>query len=171
MDRTRLAGIATIGVCALTMLSASTLHARKPSLVRQIDECNLLSVADASVALEQKSQPGKHMTDGTPPGCIWSADPKMSDSSRRIAVNAHSQRAFTFAKAPAITTIKIEPVSGLGDEAFYQIYPNGQSPFIWVRKGSNSISIRIMGTKTNGFSLDQDKAKELVLAKAALAKL
>jgi hypothetical protein len=62
-------------------------------------------------------------------------------------------------------------VSGVGDEAFYQIYPKGQSPFIWVRKGSKAFSIRILGTKTNSFSIEQDKAKELALAKVAVAKL
>lgn len=167
MNRNRFASI-TAG--ALVLLSTSAVHARTHPSVQQIDECTLLSVADASAALEQKSQPGKHMTEGTPPGCLWSADPKMSDSSRRIGVNAHTQRAFTFAKRPAITTIKVEPVSGVGDEAFYQIYPNA-SPFIWFRKGSTAISIRILGSKTNSFSLDQNKAKELALAKAALAKM
>ncbi|HEY6828981.1 MAG TPA: hypothetical protein VI259_19105 [Gemmatimonadaceae bacterium] len=99
-------------------------------------------MSDASKALEQSSQPGKRMVESSPTGCIWSPDPK----------------------------IKIERVAGLGDEAFYQIYPK-DSPFIWVRKGTNAISIRIMGTKANRFSLEQEKAKELTLAKAAIAKL
>lgn len=137
---------------------------------QDIEACSLLTVGDASKALEQSSQPGKRMVESSPAGCIWSADPKMSDSSRRIAVNTHSARAFGFAKNPAIKTIKIEPVAGLGDEAFYQIYPN-DSPFIWVKKGTNAISIRIMGTKANRFGLEQEKAKELALAKAAIAKL
>jgi len=140
------------------------------STAQEIDACSLLAVSDASKALEQSSQPGKRMVESSPTGCIWSADPKMSDSSRRIGVNTHSARAFGFAKNPAIQTIKIEPVAGLGDEAFYQIYPK-DSPFIWVRKGTNAISIRIMGTKANRFSLEQEKAKELTLAKAAIAKL
>jgi len=136
-----------------------------------LEACPLLTTADASKALEQSSQPGKRYMDSDPTFCMWSADPKMSDSARKVAVNTHSQRAFEFAKKPAITTIGIEPVSGLGDEAFYQIYPKGQSPFIWVRKGSKAFSIRILGTKTNSFSIEQDKAKELVLAKVAVAKL
>jgi len=168
MNATRFASIAS---GAVLLLSASALRAHTRSSVRQqMDECKLLTTADASKALEQSSQPGKHMTEGTPPGCLWSADPKMSDSSRRIGVNAHTVRAFGFAKKPAITTIKIEPVAGLGDEAFYQIYPNA-SPFIWFRKGNTAISIRILQTKTNGFSLEQEKAKELVLAKAIVGKL
>src|SRR5678816_769133 len=118
---------ASIASGALLLLSGSALHARTRSPARlQMDECNLLTIADASKALEQSSQPGKHMTEGTPPGCLWSADPKISDSSRKIGVNAHTLRAFTFAKKPAITTIKIEPVSGVGDRekvAFVHLQP------------------------------------------------
>ena len=64
-----------------------------------------------------------------------------------------------------------EPVGGVGDEAFYQIYPAPHDPFIWVRKGNNAFSIIIMGTKANQFSPAQDKSKLLTLAKAAVGKL
>jgi hypothetical protein len=165
MNRNRLAMIVS-GALLLTSSAAATAAAQK-----EIEACSLLTVADASKALEQASRPGKRMVEASPTGCIWSADPAASDSSRRIGLNTHTPRAFGFAKSPAITTIKIEPVTGLGDEAFYQIYPNDQSPFIWVRKGSTAISIRILGTKTNRFGLEQEKAKELTLAKAAIAKL
>ena len=161
-----LARLSLIGSCALALLSTSTAPAQQ-----QVDACALITTADASKALEQSSLPGKRIMDSDPTGCLFSADPKMSDSARKVAVNTHSPRAFGFAKNPAIKTIKIEPVSGVGDEAFYQIYPNGQSPFIWVRKGTKAFSIRMLGTKTNSFSLEQDKAKELALAKVALGKL
>lgn len=83
-----------------------------------------------------------------------------------------SLRSFQAAMHPAITTIKIEPVSGIGDEAFYQIYPNNQSPFIWVRKGNDTFVIRILTQlKPKPFTIDQEKAKEAVLAKAAVGKL
>jgi hypothetical protein len=132
--------------------------------------CTLLTTADATKALEAPSQPGK--SDIGPTMCIWSNDPAASDSSRKVAVNTHTLRSFQAAKNPAITTIKIEPVSGIGDEAFYEIYPNDQSPFIWVRKGNNAISIRILTRlKPKPFTLDQEKSKEAVLAKAAVGKL
>jgi hypothetical protein len=133
--------------------------------------CTLLSAADATKALEAQAVAGKEMGMG-PTGCIWSNDPAASDTSRKVALNTHSLRAFGFAKNPAITTIKIEPVSGIGEEAFYQIYPNNQSPFIWVRKGDVAFSIRILTQlKPKPFTLEQEKAKEATLAKAALAKL
>ena len=168
MTRTRLASAA--GSALLVFFGFAPHNATGFSVGQEVDACSLLSVADASKALEQSSQRGKRMVESSPSGCIWSADPKMSDSSRRVAVNTHTPRAFTFAKTPAIKTITVEPVAGLGDEAFYQIYPK-DSPFIWVKKGNNAISIRLMGTKANRFSLEQEKAKELTLAKAAIAKL
>src|SRR6476620_10128458 len=68
MNGTRFASIAS---GALLLLSGSALHARtRPPVRLQMDECKLLTIADASKALEQSSQPGKHMTEGTPPGCL-----------------------------------------------------------------------------------------------------
>ena len=95
-----------------------------------------------------------------------------SDSSRRVALVTHTPRSFDAAKHPAITTIKIEPVAGIGDEAFYQIYPGDSPTFIWVRKGNAVISIRIITRlKPMPFTIEQEKAKEAALAKAAVAKL
>ena len=154
---------APLGSVALSSLAPPMQGAAPPA-------CTLLSPADVTKALEKPSQPGKQFMDET--GCIWSDDPAASDSSRRVAVNTHSLRSFNFASHPAITTIKIESVSGIGDEAFYQIYPNNQSPFIWVRKGNNTFSIRILtGAKPRPFTIDQEKSKEAVLAKAAVSKL
>lgn len=134
------------------------------------DACTLLSAADASKALEVTSLPGKRIVESSPDGCGWSNDPAISDTSRRVMLVTHSPRAFQIAKRPAITTIKVEPISGIGDEAFYQIYPSG-GPFIWAIKGNTAISIRIMTREPAPFTREQEKAKEIVLAKAAVAKL
>ena len=73
---------------------------------------------------------------------------------------------------PAITTIQIESVSGIGDEAFYQIYPHNQNPFIWVCKGNTAFSIRIITTlEPRPFTNDQERSKLAALAKAAVGKL
>jgi len=159
----RIVSIATCGLI-LASTSATRFVATPPAA------CTLLTAADATKALEVQIQPGKEYMNST--ACMWSPDPALSDSSRTVALNTHSLISFKAAKNPAITTIKIEPVSGIGDEAFYQIYPNNQSPFIWFRKGDVGISIRILTRlKPKPFTLDQEKAKELVLAKAAVAKL
>jgi hypothetical protein len=132
--------------------------------------CTLLSTADATKALEVPSQPGKELVNST--GCVWSSDPADADTSRRVTLVTHSLRSFQAAMHPAITTIKIEPVSGIGDEAFYQIYPHDQNPFIWVRKGDVTFDVRIITRlDPKPFTLAQEKAKDALLAKAAVAKL
>ncbi len=132
--------------------------------------CALLTTAEASKAMERPSQPGKQFMDST--GCFWWSSPAEADTSRRIAVNLHSARAFGFAMRPAITTIQVQPVTGIGDEAFYQIYPNNQNPFIWFRKGTVAVSIRIITRlDPKPFTLAQEQSKLLALATAAVAKM
>ena len=154
---------------AATRFVATSSHAM-PMAFRAPAACTLLSTADATKALEVPSQPGKELVNST--GCIWWSDRAESDTSRRVTVVTHSLTSFRVAMHPAITTIKVEPVSGIGDEAFYQIYPHDQNPFIWVRKGDVAFDVRII-TKLDPkpFTLEQEKAKDAVLAKAAVARL
>ncbi len=169
----RLLSIASSGLFLLSVSATRFIPSAsdgRSSTPRAPATCTLLTTADATKALDTPSQPGKQFIDST--GCMWSNDPAASDTSRRIALNMHSPRSFQFAMHPALTTIKIEPVSGIGDEAFYQIYPNGASPFIWARKGNDTFSIRILTRdKPKPFTLEQEKAKEADLAKAAVSKL
>ena len=70
-----------------------------------------------------------------------------------------------------ITTIKIEPITGIGDNAFYQLFP-ADSPMLWVLKGNTAFSLRIITRlKPAPFTTEQEKSKEAVLAKAVVAKL
>lgn len=173
--RRRILSIASCGLF-LTSMSATRFAAAgshlTPSRQGPSDACALLTAGDASTALEATSLPGKHLMESDSKLCGWSSDPKLSDSSSRVVLAIVSPAQFKIAMRPAIATIKVEPVSGVGDEAFYQIYPNA-SPFIWVRKGNNAVSIRILTRRKPSppFTLDQEKSKELVLAKAAAAKL
>jgi hypothetical protein len=170
--------IFSIASCGLLVVSMSATRfavaARVPSSVHGDPEaCTLLTPADVSTAIEASSKAGKRITESSPKECIWSSDPAASDTSRRVALAIVSTRAFGFASRPAISTIKVEPIAGIGDEAFYQVYPNNASPFIWVRKGNTALSIRILTRlkPQKPFTLEQEKAKEAVLAKAAVAKL
>lgn len=169
----RTVSIATCGM-VLVSLSAARFVAAPPhasfSSRNAPAACTFLGTGDATTALGVPSQPGKQFIDST--GCVWSNDPAASDSSRRVILNTHSPASFGFAAHPAITTIRIEPVAGIGDDAFYQIYPGDASPFIWVRKGTVTFSIRILTRiDPSPFTRDQEKAKEAVLAKAAVAKI
>lgn len=167
----RIISIAGSGLLLLTMSAARFAGGRSHDLSSPRvapEACSLLSGADASRALEVSSVSSKRLMDSDPSACVWSNDPAASDSSRRVVVVTHTPRAFQAALHPAITTIKVEPVSGIGEE--YQIYPK-DSPFIWVRKGNTAISIRVMTRKPSPFTVDQAKAKVAVLAKAVVAKL
>lgn len=169
--------ITSTTTCGLLLLATS---ATRPLVTRpdlsstaqnNVDACSLLTAADASKALEASSVPGKRIVASSPAGCVWSADPAASDSSRRVALVTHSLRAFQIAKSPAIKTIKVEPVTGIGDEAFYQFYPSA-SPFLFARKGNTAFSVRILrGTRSKPFTVEQEKSKEAALAKAAVARL
>ncbi len=168
----RIVSITACGV-VLSSLAATPFSVRRGSSMSstEIEACSLLSTADASKALEATSVAGKRQMQESASGCVWSNDPAGRDTSRRLVLNTHSVTAFGMAKRGTVAAITIEPVSGIGDEAFYQLFPKG-SPFIWVRKGPTAISIRILTwDKPRVFTIDQDKAKLAVLAKAAIAKL
>lgn len=173
--------IISIAGCALFLVSMSAIRfvvadAHVAAAARTEPEaCSLLSPADASAALEVKILPGKRITDSDPKGCIW-WDPGASDSSRRVALVLVSLESFHIAGRGTFATI--EKVTGIGDEAFYEAYPNSSktlppsSPFLWVRKGNSAFSLRILTRlKPKPFTIEQEKAKEAVLAKKAAAKL
>ena len=137
----------------------------------ELEACTLLSNSDAAKALDVATTSSKRLVEASPRGCVWSNDPAASDSSRRVALVLHAPAAFQAAMHTVITTIKIEPVAGIGDNAFYQVFP-ADSPMIWVLKGSTAFSLRIITRlKPAPFTIEQEKAKEAVLAKAVVAKL
>jgi hypothetical protein len=169
--------IISITSCTLLLVSLSATRFAvagsrvAPSAHGDTDACTLLTAADASKALEVASHAGKRLVESSPRGCVWSNDPAASDSSRRVALVIHAPAAFQAAKHTVITTIKIEPVAGIDDEAFYQVLPVA-SPFIWVQKGNTVLSIRILTRlKPKPFTIEQEKSKEAALARAAVAKL
>jgi hypothetical protein len=158
----------SIIIPALLILSIGAAGSSPPH--RASDLCSLLTTAEASTALEQTSLAGK--LDSPIPGCTWSHDAKISDTSRQVWIATHTPNALNIAKHTTNPSIKIEPISGLGDDAFYQIYPAPTSPFLWVKKGDKAISIRVSNpSKKAPFTLEQDKAKLLVLGKAAVSRM
>ena len=136
--------------------------------------CELITPAEAGVAMGTKSYAGKQMMPGDATGCIFSDDPQALDSSRKVAVNTHAPRAFQMLKSSTSTMQKLTPVAGVGDEAYYVEYPSSKTatPFIWFKKGDTVVSIRIIiGTLPEPFSTAQHEAKLLVLAQAAAGRI
>jgi hypothetical protein len=134
------------------------------------EACALLTEMEVSAALEIKSLPGKRTVASSPRSCMWSDDPKIGVDHRRVTLGLTSISAFNGGKS-FTGRITIEPAAGIGDDAYYEIFKS-ESPFLVARKGNVVINIRILnGLKLKGFTLEQEKAKEAELAKAALAKL
>ena len=135
------------------------------------DACALVTTAEASKALEVTSLPGKPLIASSPKACMWSDNANAEISNRRLTVQYITVAGFQFVKSRASDKIKIEPVSGIGEEAFYQSVKN-DSPMLNVRKGTTAIQVRILnGLKFKAFPLEQEKAKEAEIAKAAAARL
>ena len=169
----RIISIASCGLLITSMSAARFVtggsRLSRPVLVEP-DACSLLTAAEASAAFEQTSVAGK--PDKYVPGlCAWTHDPNGADSSRRVVLVIVRPGQFQMAKRPGTPT-PIEPVAGVGDEAFYQVYPNNPLPLIWVKKGATNFTIRIITVlkPKPAFTLEQAKAKLLVLAKAAVAR-
>lgn len=141
-----------------------------PSPHRATDPCSLLTTAEASTALGLKSLPGAPAGGSLLPSCVWSNDPNQGYNSPRIMLSTHSLTSFQAASHPNIPTIKVVPISGIGDSAFFQVYGDDSNPFIWVLKGSNSFSIRLITIPPKAFTLAEEKSKEMVLAQAVLGR-
>jgi hypothetical protein len=165
----------SIANCALliTSMSAARFVAGGSRLPRPVpiepEACSLLTPAEVGAAIEETAVAGKQLND-VPKSCFWSHDPKGADSSRRVVLVLVTPGQFQTASRNGYN--KTEPVAGVGDKAFYQIYPDNPLPLIWVKKGETNFTIRIITLRKPKppFTLDQAKAKLLVLAKAAVAK-
>ena len=164
------------GTLRAFVLAASlpiSIPATRPSLklASDVDACTLLTTAEASKALEVTSLPGKRLIASSPKICVWSNDSTQGFGGRRVNLSVMTPAAFQVGKSAGARGINIEPVSGLGDEAYYEI-PKTDSPFLFVRKGQTAFSVRILNSlKMKAFSREQEKAKEADLAKAAVARL
>ena len=133
------------------------------------DACSLLTEAQASAAIEVKVGPGKHAVASSTRQCMWSDDPAASVDHRRLILTFSNPAAFDVGKTTP--RFKAEPVSGVGDDAYYEFF-GADAPTLVVKKGSTVITIRILnGLKLKEIGRDAIKAKELELAKAAVTKL
>jgi len=167
--------VVSVAVCGLLLLVTSIKNSiaanRTHGTPTDPDACALLTTAEASAALGVTSLAGARVIASSPKACIWSDDPNHGMGHRRVTLSIMQVAAFQFGKSGANTRIKIEPVSGIGDEAYYELFTS-DSPFLVVRKGSAAFNVRILnGGKLKPFTLDEEKTKEADLAKAAASRL
>jgi hypothetical protein len=137
----------------------------------QRDACSLLTPAEVSAAIESTSLPGKRLSPSDPRHCLWTDSPTITVSNRRVTLTILRPGAYDLGKGGvAGASVKIEPVSGIGDDAYYQL--SSGSPYLTVRKGGTDFQVQILnGMNFKVLTLAQEKAKEVDLAKAAVAKL
>lgn len=133
------------------------------------DACALLTQQQVSAALEVTSLAGRHPFASSTTSCIWSDDAQASIGNRRVTLSILRPQGFDMPRS--MGAVKTAPASGVGDDAYYVLY-GSDSPQLMVRKGSVQFSVRILnGLKFKPFTLDQEKAKEVVLGQAAVKTL
>jgi hypothetical protein len=163
-----------LAACALFLLvasidSASAADRALAQPAADVDACALLTTAEVSNALGVTSLAGARLVASSPKACIWSDDPKHGFDHRRVTLSILGLPGFQVGKSN--TRIAIEPASGIGDEAYYELFKS-DSPFLVVRKGNTAFSLRVLnGLKLKAFTLDEEKSKEADLAKAAASRL
>src|SRR5215831_16714827 len=95
------------------------------------DACALLTDAQVSTVIEAKTQPGKHAGRSSTNVCIWSGDQNQPLDGRQVILAYSPPVAFDVGKQASRQ--KPEPVSGVGDEAYYQFYGRLDSPALVVK--------------------------------------
>ena len=127
-------------------------------------------MADVSKAIEATSLPGKHLGDSNANACIWSDDPNHTLDSRRVTLSMSSSIARFESVKSRGGHIAIVPLSGVGDDAYYEIVD--PVAILQVRMASVVMTIRVLnGSRLSPLTVEQEKAKEAELGKAAVGRL
>lgn len=151
----------TAALSAAASGNACTAYAAPPT-----DACSLLTPAQVSAVLGSPVSGGGSLTQNTKTICAW---PALGGTvpPKRVMVTISHVTVFAGAKMGlAGQNEVITPLSGVGDEAFYDADKAGRGAALFVRKGDFAFSVKVFG-----FPPDQIKEKEKTLAQDALAKL
>jgi hypothetical protein len=137
------------------------------------DACSLLTQTQVSGVLGVSVNAGVHST-GDPAitqlNCQWLQSAPSASNSKRVSVdifgavqNRTPADRFESAKS-AVRGVTQTPVSGVGDEAFYN--ESRVNTILYVKKGSFVFQIIVVG-----YPADQVKPLEKTLAQAVISKL
>ena len=131
------------------------------------DACTLLSETQVSTALGAPVGAGTPISG--PASCQWAAKGKIATLTLTQPLGGKSAiDRFNAGKASAMPGITKEPVSGVGDEAYY-VYFSGTTRAglgLVVKKGSSAFEVRVYG-----FDVDQAKSVAKTLAQNVAGKL
>jgi hypothetical protein len=131
------------------------------------EACTLLTDAQVSSALGAPVEPGKPIA--SPTSCQWLGKGKYATltANNTIAGKTALER-FDTGKKSTMPGITVEPVSGVGDDAYY-VYFSGTTRAglgLVVKKGNSAFEVRVYG-----FDLDKAKPIAKTLAQSAAGKL
>ena len=130
------------------------------------EACTLLTDAQVTAALGVTVGPGTSI--GLPTSCQWSGKGKIATltANNTIAGKTALER-FDTGKNSNLPGITVEPVSGVGDDAYYVFYSgtNRAGLGLVVKKGKNAFEVRVYG-----FDLEQAKPVAKTLAQTVAGK-
>jgi hypothetical protein len=155
------------GASSTTVSGASASNAKA-------DPCSLLTQAEATAALGEAVDPGKK-SDAPVPGCIWGAT---NGAHVADAVQVQIQDVAVFdgtvkseSDPQVSSTFSFETVSGLGDQAFFQI-PKATGGAVAILLGFKKGGVAVYVSVNNqNLSTDQIKAADNKLAEGAAARM
>ena len=132
--------------CALVASSAHNAVARSA----QIDPCTLLTADQVKAVL------GVDIAVGPPPGkssCMWKST---GTKVQMVTVSLQPSAASWEHLKTVLPTVPANPVSGLGDDAFYQIL--GTFAPLAVKKGGTIFIVKTYGVATVEKQVEYEKA-------------
>jgi hypothetical protein len=156
----------SIAFMAALTVSILSSYARLSSAADTTVACPLLTQAQIGAATGATVGSGSPIA--APTSCQWSGQGKIVTLVIRKPVAGKSPvDQFNDGKTRALPGVTIEPVSGVGDDAYY-VYFSGQNRAgcgVMVKKGSSVFEIRVYG-----FDLSQAKTVSKALANDAASK-
>ena len=131
------------------------------------EACTLITQSQVSAALEIQVNPGEPI--GRPSACQWAGKGRFATLTIIQPRGGKSPvDSFNAGKASTMPGIITEPVSGVGDEAYYVYFNTKERSGLGlvVKKGSAAFEIRVYG-----FELDKAKLVAKTLCQAVAGKI
>jgi hypothetical protein len=140
---------------------------RAGALAAPGDACTLLTDMQVSTALGVTVGAGTPI--GSPTSCQWAGKGKIATLTANDTVAGKSAvERFDAGKTSTLPGIKVEPIRGVGDDAYY-VYYSGTTRSglgLVVKKGRSAFEVRVYG-----FEIDQAKTVAKTLAQNVAGRL
>ncbi|HKT34629.1 MAG TPA: hypothetical protein VJR03_07340 [Nitrospira sp.] len=151
---------------AFTAILATTLMVDSGRSFAAEEACTLLTQAQVSAALEVQVGAGTPI--GRPSACQWSGNGRTATLTITQPRGGKSPiDSFNAGKTSTMPGITIEPVTGVGDDAYYIYFSNTTRALgLVVKKGSSAFEIRIYG-----FDIDKAKSFAKTLCQTVAGKI